>query len=294
MTQLLQRKIPTLLGLFVLFFGVGASTLLVQNSSIIESNASGSETPKDVRITNITDTSFTVSYITDSRVFGSISYGKTNSLGTVIPDDRDSTISKEALHTSHYFTIKNLEPSTDYYFSVLSGDSVFLQNDTAFKVKTAPMLTGAPPKGYDFTGFITFSDISTKPEVILYLQSNTSQALSTLLRPDASYAISLSRTRSQDLTKYELHEPQKPLMLSFISTSGNSKVTIREGLKSTLPTIVLTENYDFSQTSNLTNTQMVSSPGATFSVSSEQKVKKAAKNPFTNSAVTPTLKPTLP
>ncbi|MEK7565500.1 MAG: hypothetical protein AAB506_00445, partial [Patescibacteria group bacterium] len=69
---MLNKKIPTLFGIFLLLLAVGATVFGVTTVRRYLAQASPQIIPKDVRITNITDSSFTVSYITDGSTTGSV------------------------------------------------------------------------------------------------------------------------------------------------------------------------------------------------------------------------------
>ena len=84
-----DKRIPTLLAMLLIVVGVGITSFLVNKGVIIVGRASPTTNPQNVRISNITDNSFTVSYNTDAQVIGSINYGKNLNLGQTALDDRD-------------------------------------------------------------------------------------------------------------------------------------------------------------------------------------------------------------
>jgi hypothetical protein len=121
MKNILKVRIPTLLGLFFLFFSLGATTFLTQKTTVFQGNAAVDESPQDIRITNVSHSAFTVSYRTSASVPGRLSYGSSTSLGSIALDDRDKNTPTVPSHIVHYFTITNLKASSVYYFSILSG-----------------------------------------------------------------------------------------------------------------------------------------------------------------------------
>jgi len=76
----------------------------------------------NVDISSLTANSATVSWTTDVSSDATINYGLDNSFGVV----RDPTSG-----TKHLLTIQNLDPSTTYYFRVVSADSMGNTNATA-------------------------------------------------------------------------------------------------------------------------------------------------------------------
>src|SRR5260221_13594636 len=94
LTSLSKKNIPTILGLLVLFAGLIGGVFLVRssNTNSFLPRASPQTTPKNLKIRNITDTSFTVSWITDSNTVGFVRYGtNATALSTTINDDRDQS-----------------------------------------------------------------------------------------------------------------------------------------------------------------------------------------------------------
>ena len=67
-----QKRIPTLLGILFITIGIGITTYLIKTGVLFTTKAGPSEDPHNVRITNITDSSFTVSYTTANKVVGSV------------------------------------------------------------------------------------------------------------------------------------------------------------------------------------------------------------------------------
>lgn len=243
MKKLLSLRIPTYLGLLILFLGLGITIFLVGGRTIVSSNASGDDQPQNIRITNVTDTSFTISYFTQVPVLGTISVGTDPKKSTITLDDRDQTKGGPAAHLAHYFTLAHLTPKTTYYFSIVSGKSTFLENNQPFHVTTGATLTTNPPFLPQFYGSIVMPD--TPSEVIVYALSDGTQPVSTLLRPDASYVLSLLGIRSSNLSTYRSLPPGSRVALLFASNTGNSSVTIPLDQVSPIPPITLSKNYDF-------------------------------------------------
>ncbi|MBC8422466.1 MAG: right-handed parallel beta-helix repeat-containing protein, partial [Chloroflexi bacterium] len=128
-----------------------SSKLQVQSSKF-ESNAPRS--PKDsdrgevwetkaaiaeVKVTNVRDTSFTVSWSTDVMATGWVNYGTSPALGQTAYDDRGAGTSND----THHITLLGLMPETTYYFDVISDGTVDGNNGHHYSVTTGPTL-GVP------------------------------------------------------------------------------------------------------------------------------------------------------
>ena len=99
---------------------------------------------RDLRISNLTDSAVTLSWLTDSTTTGYVLYGETpdtssvsTSLGQVALDLRGAAVESE----THLVTLTNLKPETSYYFKVVSG----VEDESAPQMlTTAPSLSNIP------------------------------------------------------------------------------------------------------------------------------------------------------
>jgi hypothetical protein len=80
---------------------------------------------QELRISNLTDSSLTFSWLTDSATTGYLLYGETAELGQVAADVRGAAVKAEANDTlpseRHVVTLTNLKAETTHYFKVVSG-----------------------------------------------------------------------------------------------------------------------------------------------------------------------------
>lgn len=71
-----HKRIPTLIGLIILLLGAAIGVYLVTNTSILRPQASPQTAPQDIRVSNITENSFTVSWTTGSETLGAVCGGR--------------------------------------------------------------------------------------------------------------------------------------------------------------------------------------------------------------------------
>jgi len=245
-----SKRIPTLLGILLIVIGVGITSYLVKTGVILTSKAGPSETAQNIRISNVTDSSFTVSFTTEALVIGSINFGKDKNLGQTALDNRDGQGSLKE-HKIHYITVKNLDSSSDYYFSITSGSKEFLQKAQPFIVKTAPASSGHSPIEKTVKGEIVMPNGKSPKEAIVYLNSDNSQTLSTLVREDGFYSLSANSLKTENLTSYFTFSSKTIFRLLVVgkdSLTSNAKFNGSETEE--LPPITLGNDYDFIQ-SNL-------------------------------------------
>jgi hypothetical protein len=96
---------------------------------------------ENVQVTNLSDTSFSVSWTTDVTTTGYVHFGTTPALGTVAYDDRGSTLQDD----THHVTLNNLSPNTSYFFDIVSGQTVDANGGTHYTVTTGATLPPPAP-----------------------------------------------------------------------------------------------------------------------------------------------------
>ena len=94
---------------------------------------------KNVRITDVRDSSFVVSWTTDQVSPGSITYGMSTALGSVATDALNPTPT-----AAHYVAISGLSQNTTYYFDVIAGALTDDNGGAHYTVTTGPTLGAAP------------------------------------------------------------------------------------------------------------------------------------------------------
>src|SRR3990170_7422878 len=138
---MLKKRIPTLLGIFLLLVGITGGVYLVELGPQSLTTRAGPEvTPSEVTITNITDHSFTVSWFTETAALGLVRYGTQPSpLDLSALDDRDTGQGSSHTSSTHHVTVENLSEQTTYYFELVSGtgSTSFTNNGQPYTITTA-------------------------------------------------------------------------------------------------------------------------------------------------------------
>ena len=117
-----------------------------------------------VKVTNVRDTSFTVSWSTGVIATGWVNYGTSPALGQTAYDDRGA----KAIRESHHVTLQGLSPQTTYYFEVVSGATVDDHEGSCYQVTTGPTLE--LPASHSIYGQVFESDGVTPAEgAIVYI-----------------------------------------------------------------------------------------------------------------------------
>ncbi len=240
-----DKKIPTFLGIILLSGGILITTMLARSGVIFQSRAGPTQTPHQVRISNVSDTSFTVTYTTEVPILGSIRYGKDATFGSTALDDRDQQKGTVTAYTTHYITVKNLSPTKKYFFTIISGETVYDNNGQPFDVTTGPVLTEKPPEQNPLAGKVVLPNGSPASASILTMILAQSQMVSVLTNNDGTYLLPLNSIRNANLSAYYRIAPSDTLHMILTDGTRNSNVVVLASQTNPVPLITLSQNYDF-------------------------------------------------
>lgn len=239
-----SKHIPTLLGIAIITIGIAITSFLVKNGTIVIGQASPADTPQDVKISNISDSSFTLSYTTKGESLGSVSFGKDKNLGQSAFDERDEKEKVVTPHKIHMITVKNLTPQTLYYFSIASGQNLFLDNGNPFTVSTGPTINDQPSSEMSISGQIVLPNGDKPNEAIIYASIENSQVISTMSKADGNFVLPINIIRSNDLSSYTAFGEDAAIKILIANDTLKSNITT-SAYQDTLPVITLSNDYDF-------------------------------------------------
>lgn len=205
LSKILNTKFPTLLGMGVLIVALVGGVILATSEEIrvFAPRASAEQTPKQIKVTNVTDNSFTVSFLTDAETPGFVKYGtEVSSLNSQSSDDRDQLSGKIGEYQTHHITVRGLQPNTEYYYSLGTvGNTSFDDGGSPFTITTAQR-NGAPPAAKTVYGNVMNSQGNPASGSIVYVSINGVGEMSSLVKDSGSWAIPLSNARKADGSGY--------------------------------------------------------------------------------------------
>lgn len=239
-----DKRLPAYSGILVLLVVLGLTIMLSSNTAQFATRATVGSVPKNVQISNITPTSFTVSYTTDELALGTLAYGQQPTLGSVAVDVRDQQTGDTSEHRVHYFTVQNLQPATRYYFSITSGAQVATDNGNPFEVITA-IPGSTPPANPTVSGSVALDDGSFPTEGVVYVSTETSQLISALIQPDGRFSIPMNELRTKDLTTYLPLIGNTKVQLQITNGTLQSSAEVLATEASDIPKIVLSKDYNY-------------------------------------------------
>ncbi len=157
-------------------------------------------TIRAIRLANVRDTSFTVSWVTDVASTGTVSWrlGTSSASPTFAVDVRGADTSS----TVHQVTVTGLAASTRYLFDVTSGTTTETNGGAHFAVTTGPVLS--IPATDSVYGTVVRKDGTTPSAVTVQLTASgsagTSAPLATLVRTNdaKTWILGLGNLRTAD------------------------------------------------------------------------------------------------
>ncbi|MFZ5438219.1 MAG: fibronectin type III domain-containing protein [Patescibacteria group bacterium] len=204
-TPLAKKQIPTLLGLGILIISLVAGLMMFgEGTGVFAPRATPQTTPKNVKVTNLTDKSFTVVFYTDESTNGFVKYGtEANSLKSQATDDRDQLSGSIGNYRLHHVTVRGLTPNTNYnYVLGTASGSNFDNNGVPFAIKTLPPPTSAPPTNKTIYGTIVTESGAPAEGSIVFVSTVDVGEMSTLVKSSGSWALALSNARKKDGSGY--------------------------------------------------------------------------------------------
>lgn len=257
-------RIPTLVAIAVLVVGIAVTSFAVNfiQKVLVRADAS---VVTEVKKSNIKDTSFTVSWVTDTAVSGAVAYKTTGGFATPVSDDRVQAGLGSDKFFTHHVTVNFLKPQTKYEFKIISGGKE--NTDPAYVVTTAPINTNTQTS-YPIYGTVKKADNTVATDAIIYASVNNSTLLSSLTKSQGNWIIPLSIARTADLKEFVKFNPKGDLETIFVQggKDGVAQVKTITGNDTPVPSITLGKSYDFSKplpvTPTPTQPSVTSSPEA--------------------------------
>ena len=231
-----ELTIPTILGIITAIGGLVAGIILLNKPLRSLVGAAVEETPSQVKMTNITDSSFTVSWITPKSTSGYVQYGEKNNPELVVSDDRDQEKGQIGNYFTHFVTIRGLKATTKYSFRIGSGRNLY-------EVTTGVTLRNPPPADVAYGQVITASG-DPVDGAIVYLGLGGMVPQAALTQASGSWVIPLSTARSSDLTNFAAYDKDGGRVEVFVQAGGLGTATVATTAGKTKPVaeIALGEN----------------------------------------------------
>lgn len=225
-------KLPTILGVIFLMVGLLAGLFLIKKSQIFRIGANTLALPKNVRITNITDKSLTMTWTTEVESLGYVKWGLKENQLNEISSEEDS--SKRFIHSVN---ISGLSKDTNIYFAINSNSIDYYNNKIAWQSKTESFDIKSSNSKIA-SGTVLINDGSKPAKTIVYL-TISNKLLSSQTSDAGSFVIPVS-DYIENITDNTIVEVSISDGLNSISQAVIYAKNINP-----IPTIILNKTYDF-------------------------------------------------
>ena len=201
---MMQKRIPTVMGLGLLVVALVVGVIFIgQGPGVFAPRATPQTTPKKIKVTNVTDNSFTISFLTDEKTAGFVKYGtEASDLKSQSSDDRDQLSGNVGEYQLHHVTVRGLQENTSYYYELGTGSgATFDNNGNPFTIKTAKR-SGAPSAAKTVYGSVTNPSGGPADGSVVFVSLDGAGEMSSLVKNSGSWAIPLSNARTPDGSAY--------------------------------------------------------------------------------------------
>jgi len=245
-----RKKKQYVIAFLILLALIPVSVVAFLVASDWRSRARVSAIPEDVRITDMTETSVVLSWITPGTATeGWVQYGTDVGVGDGSPllqDDRDVRSGTTAKRTIHYVTLSNLESGTKYYFLIGSGSKSYKDTQgKEFEFTTASMGTSdSIPTPDPVYGSVTNGQ---NQNAIIYVSiksgGDTSSPVSALTNDSGNFEIDLAHIRTASLdSRFDYSDSDELTIFAQGGDKGGAVLKTSVGVSEPI-SMVMAEDY---------------------------------------------------
>lgn len=239
-------RIPTFSAFAVLFISIFVTSYILQKGSNFIGQASPDRTPQNVVISNISDSSFTVSFVTYDKTVSAVSLAVDQATTQTHFDIRNGNTREDAFY-SHFITVSGLAPERRYEFSILSGGEIYLDSGKKYTITTASKVSSQTNSASSLVaGRVLLPDGTSGSDVIVLVEIPGAQTLSQVTKSDGTYKFNIGLIRNTNLNSYIKIDPKSIIQLRFMRQNLESTIKSVFLESSAIPRVTLSYKYDFS------------------------------------------------
>lgn len=243
-----NKRVPTIIGVLLLVAGLVAGIVLVGRSALLQSKAGPTAIPRNVKIVNVKNDSFTVAWTTDTAVTGFVKYSDNPSnLSLTVGDSRDQISGSTNPYTTHYVEVTGLAADKAYYFRIGSGSAIYGEDGVdgkAFQTKTVRQANNV--KEDTINGKVLLSSGAGASGAIVFVNLDGAETLSALTGTGGAWKINLGGVRDKN-GQVVNYDPQtaKLSILVDAGKSGTAIATTNTGNDTPVGDIILGQSHAF-------------------------------------------------
>jgi hypothetical protein len=258
-------KLPTIIGIFILILGIVSGVFLINSNQTFKIGADVDVVPNDIKVTNITDSQATITWVTAKESSGFVKWG--TSQGSLSKVALNETNEKSLVHS---INILGIEAGKQVFFKINSGGKDFDNNGTPWLFNTlgSPIVSGNLPVA---SGTILNETNSTPAKALVYITIN-GKTVSSLTSSQGNFVIPLAQYL-ENVSETQIAEINAVSELNN-STSAVAKVSLLKAI----PVMVIGKTYDFR---NIETTDNQNLPQSSLSV--PEAIEKSSRFEITKS-----------
>ena len=221
------------------------------------SSVTGKTGAESIQVANLTDTGFSVIWVSEQKEQGTVKYGTSKtSLSNTATDQRDGLTTKGNYYV-HLVDITRIQPETTYYYEVVSGSNTYDNNGAKYSLKTFATLS-SPPPFESITGQVSNLPDHGEVVVLAYIQdvdssgsSGDSTKMATFVDDNGKWILSIGDCRTQNGSSYYEYTSGDSMKINLVTTFDTSLTTERmEGIAERDVDIALAESSGSSGSNN--------------------------------------------
>ncbi len=243
-----KKNIPTILGILLLLGGVFTGVILLKNNQLFRIGASSTAAPKDVRVSSVSDSTATITWVTGEPTSAFISYGTDENTGTVINETEN-----DQKYTTHSITITGLSASSTYYLKINSNGTTFDNNGVPWQFITGENLP-LSQKSIPISGSVISASGTSMKRAIVYITIN-GYVISTMTSENGTFVLQIGSARTPDLSAYADIDLEKTLLeISVTAETGETAIAkIFSQSANPIPALIIGQDQDFRNLEPLSN-----------------------------------------
>ncbi len=241
-------RIPTLFALLLIAGSIWLTRYFLLQGTQTVGQASKETEPQNIQVTDISATTFTVVFTTSSPAIAGVRI-----TGPNLPPSVFFQNPTQDERTTHRISIPNLSPSTEYDYVILVDGKTYPESENTYSISTAPPFEDDPLAPQYAHGKIILSDGTPASDSLVILESEETHPLSTLTNSAGEYSFNLSFLRSKTLTSNPTLANNSKFTLKSYSADLSSQAFVLYENIFAIPPLTLSQNYDFSQSLQITS-----------------------------------------
>jgi hypothetical protein len=236
-----KSKIPTIIGIIILLASTFAGVYFLKMNQVFRIGANPTFTPKDIRVSNLSDTAATVSWITEGTATNFINWGESQGSLTKIEKESDT----DQKFFTHSITLAGLKENTTYYYKINSEGSDYDNNGLPWQFTTGSLISVNQTSNPISGSVITASGEPVKRALVYATVDG--YILSTLTSDAGNFVLQLGSARSSDLASLAKIDKAKTLLNISVQTEngGSASAQIFPQSANPIPPLIIGQVQDY-------------------------------------------------